>query len=389
MIGNGIFSQRVYFVYFQTEQGQPFFIKMDNKVYSSESTGYLILSNLHDSTYNFQIGFPGNKWPEQNFSVKVGAQDHGYLVKNFEDKGWGLFDLQTMAVQMAAMEKKVTETNNPANTSLFTQTLAKATGDSTLIQKPVQPKSEVKTIVNVEKPEVVKKDTALSEHLVTIIPETKIEAQAESKNEEQISTVANSYKKSKIIRQSESSTTTGLTITYIDDSELGKDTIRILITEPAQTSKLADREKTNDVKFLDFVKDTTQVSERNGIPDSRNNEATQMKPAVTDTSNNHPPSINNCMVIAEEKDFFTLRKNMASSDGDNKMIEAAKKYFKSKCFLVSQLKNLSTLFLDDAGKYNFFDAAYSHVSDRENFPSLQAELKDEYYINRFKAMLRN
>lgn len=362
---------------------------MDNKVYSSESTGYLILSNLHDSTYNFQIGFPGNKWPEQNFSVKVGAQDHGYLVKNFEDKGWGLFDLQTMAVQMAAMEKKVTETNNPANTSLFTQTLAKATGDSTLIQKPVQPKSEVKTIVNVEKPEVVKKDTALSEHLVTIIPETKIEAQAESKNEEQISTVANSYKKSKIIRQSESSTTTGLTITYIDDSELGKDTIRILITEPAQTSKLADREKTNDVKFLDFVKDTTQVSERNGIPDSRNNEATQMKPAVTDTSNNHPPSINNCMVIAEEKDFFTLRKNMASSDGDNKMIEAAKKYFKSKCFLVSQLKNLSTLFLDDAGKYNFFDAAYSHVSDRENFPSLQAELKDEYYINRFKAMLRN
>ena len=42
----------------------------------------------------------------------------------------------------------------------------------------------------------------------------------------------------------------------------------------------------------------------------------------------------------------------------------------------------------DDGKYKFFDAAYNYVSDRDNFPSLEAELKDQYYINRFKAMLR-
>ena len=53
----------------------------------------------------------------------------------------------------------------------------------------------------------------------------------------------------------------------------------------------------------------------------------------------------------------------------------------------SAIKNLSTLFLNDDGKYKFFDAAYTHVSDPENFSSLAAELKDEYYINRFKAML--
>jgi hypothetical protein len=37
---------------------------------------------------------------------------------------------------------------------------------------------------------------------------------------------------------------------------------------------------------------------------------------------------------------------------------------------------------------NFFDAAYQYVSDLENFSTLQSALKDEYFINRFKAMIR-
>jgi hypothetical protein len=80
---------------------------------------------------------------------------------------------------------------------------------------------------------------------------------------------------------------------------------------------------------------------------------------------------------------------MAALNGNEEMIDAAKKYFKGVCFSTAQIKNLSTLFLDDAGKYSFFDAAYKYVSDIENFASLQSELKDPYYINRFKAMLRN
>ncbi len=79
---------------------------------------------------------------------------------------------------------------------------------------------------------------------------------------------------------------------------------------------------------------------------------------------------------------------MAAESSDDGMVDEAKKIFKSKCFTTAQLKNLSTLFLNDAGKYKFLDMAYTYVSDQENFSSLSAELKDEYYINRFKAMLR-
>ena len=86
--------------------------------------------------------------------------------------------------------------------------------------------------------------------------------------------------------------------------------------------------------------------------------------------------------------FFKLRKKMVGENSDNNMISEAGRVFRTKCFTTTQIKNLGTLFLSDEYKYKFFDAAYQYVSDTENFASLQAELKDEYYINRFKAMLR-
>jgi hypothetical protein len=79
---------------------------------------------------------------------------------------------------------------------------------------------------------------------------------------------------------------------------------------------------------------------------------------------------------------------MTAAETDEDKIAAAKKGFKSKCFTTEQVKNLSLLFLNDQGKYNFFDASYNHVSDIGNFKTLQSELKDDYYITRFKAMLR-
>ena len=79
---------------------------------------------------------------------------------------------------------------------------------------------------------------------------------------------------------------------------------------------------------------------------------------------------------------------MAGEDNDDNMVTEARKYFKTKCFTSLQVKNLGALFLTDESRYKFFDMAYPYVSDVENFSSLGSELKDPYYINRFKAMLR-
>ncbi|MEO6404613.1 MAG: DUF4476 domain-containing protein [Ferruginibacter sp.] len=95
-----------------------------------------------------------------------------------------------------------------------------------------------------------------------------------------------------------------------------------------------------------------------------------------------------CKQLATDEDFLKLRKKMASYDKDEDMITAARKNFKAKCFSTEQVKNLSVLFLTDAGKYQFFDVAYPFVHDSSSFASLQSQLTDSYYLNRFKAMVR-
>ena len=130
-------SQRVYFIYLQSEQDQPFFVRMNETVYSSTASGYTILSRLKDSTYQFSVGFPQNKWPEQRFTINIKAKDHGFILKNFGEKGWGLFDLQTLNVLMASNETKETIKMEKKEVSAFTDILAKASDDPSLRERPV------------------------------------------------------------------------------------------------------------------------------------------------------------------------------------------------------------------------------------------------------------
>ena len=376
------FSQKVYFVYLQSEQEQPFFVRMNDKVYSSTASGYLILSKLYDSSYSFNIGFPGNQLPEQRFSVFVNKRDHGYLLKNFADKGWGLFDLQSLSTQMAMPpeEKKNTAIKTEKKeVSEFTDILSKAADDSTLKERQVLVKEEKKpdTIVQA----VMKKEQVKPEEKPVVKNEdSKIENKEQPviKKEEVKPISEEVYKRSTIIRKSESSTTAGVGLIFIDDYQNGKkDTIHILIPHPKSLTSTVKQEPKEEKKILEVFADTTK-KEKENLPELKKEEK-----SVTDQS------VKNCTKIASGDDFLALRKNMAGKKTDETMIAEAKKYFKLKCFTTLQIKNLSFLFLNDEGKYNFFDAAYNYTSDIENFSSLQAEMKDEYYINRFKAMLRN
>lgn len=375
------FPQKVYFIYLQSEQEQPFFVKMNDKVLSSTASGYLIIPKLYDSSYSFNIGFVENKWPEQKFSVGINAKDHGYLLKNFGDKGWGLFDLQNLSVQMAIPPETKTSTvikSEKKEVSEFTEILSKAADDSTLKEKQVLVKEEKKpdTIVqNIVKREENKPE----EKPVTKTEESKVEnkEQLATKKDETNPTSEQNYKRSIVTRKAESSTTAGVGLIFIDDYQNGsKDTIRILIPNPKPLNNIAKQGLKEEKKNLDIIPDS---SKKENLQELKKDE----KPIVNQTNKN------NCLHIAVENDFLALRKNMAAKTDDDEMVAEAKKYFKTKCFTTSQIKNLSVLFLNDEGKYKFFDAAYGHTSDIENFNLLQMELKDEYYINRFKAMIRN
>lgn len=203
-------------------------------------------------------------------------------------------------------------------------------------------------------------------------------------------------KKSVIKKRSESSTTEGFGLVYLDNWEDGQtDTIRLLIPQPkllqAQVKEIPREEK----KFLEIpavaVKDTIPQPVKTEGTDSLSRQSLQtdsIPKAASEPERLPPMPAPVCADTATDHDFRTLRKNMAAAEGDEQMLQQARSYFKEKCFTAAQLKNLSTLFLEDEGKYSFFDAAYKYVRDKDAFALLVNELKDPYYINRFKAMLR-
>src|SRR5688572_13857773 len=88
-------AQKEYFFYFQSDNFSPFFLKMNDKVYSASAEGYLILPRLLDSTYTFSIGRNGVQAAEARFTVPVNGKDRGFLIRE-QDNRFQLFDLQSL-----------------------------------------------------------------------------------------------------------------------------------------------------------------------------------------------------------------------------------------------------------------------------------------------------
>lgn len=442
------FAQKVYFIYLQSDGGFPFYVKMDDKVFSSTSSGYIILPRLIDSTYTFQVGQPENKMRELQFSVTINKKDRGFLLKNFAS-GWALFDLQSTAViHPLASKTGVMYSSSVVKTDLFTRMLAQAVDDSTLLLQPVFANREIKPDVQ-DKPVVAtksvaedkKKEDERKNNTVTTKKETahsavvqkdnpaingnaaaksrrdsnvikektskaikedtkdakpvelfvhqentalKEEASSELKKDKaapsvKIETtevkqvVSEPYKRSVVTRRSESSTTEGFGLVFLDQVGSEVDTIRIIIPNQkpvyATSSSLlqaTDSPQSTDKRFLDF---SNQKEESAGMPKGK--------------------KVKSCGQQASESDFLKLRKNMSAKETEDRMVAEAKKVFRARCFTSEQIQLLSTLFLTQKGKYQFFTEAYPHVSDEQNFSALHSELKDEYYIARFKDLVGN
>src|SRR5690606_36490076 len=138
--------------------------------------------------------------------------------------------------------------------------------------------------------------TEVAEEKAPVQTEKKVESDREPATEPEVGT---NYGRSKISRRSESSTTEGFSLTYIDEYQDGKrDTIRILIPnsskpwqkEPAKVPVAEEK------KFLDIPVAATDA---------------EVKATAKTTS---------CPAKATEADYLKLRKKMAAVNTDDGMI---------------------------------------------------------------------
>lgn len=475
-------AQQDHFVYLQTDNGKPFYVRMDKKILSSSSEGYIIIPNITNGVYQIRVGFPKNEYPEEAFTIKMDNYNEGYLIKYFDDKGLQLFNMETLALITGDKDTSSriivkTEDNNP-----FTKMLADVVKDSSILQNhevavinPTIPADSSKTASEIIKPVIIPQSdsaTAFNDssnspivthpadsNLVNTNLAASVAAGDSSKN------IAHDSPVSKLLSKKDEN---GLQMIYADKNGEEKDTVRVFMPSTIKDSivaskatNIADSDFTVNKNNVNSSQDTPQLTitptetknepEKDGFvlrkdslstitdsaergktkiapeqvfyigPAPKNNDSSQEKSTeekkglfsgLTSSKSSEKESTttegkaankievlpkvvtsskvnSDCKAFANNEDFMRLRKKMASADNKEDMIKVAKKSFKLKCFSTAQIKDLSFLLLTDEGKYMFFDAAYAHTSDSDQYSTLEQQLKDPYYRSRFEAMVRH
>lgn len=341
--GAGIHAQQPNYLYIEAEKGQPFYIKIKDKVQSSSAGGYVIVPGLTEDSYVISIGFPKNAFPEQRFAITLNKNDKGYQLKNLGEKGWGLFDLQTMALITNDNTLTATDPNQVKRTDAFSTLLSKVVNDPAVLIENKTPAAEP-----LPQSPPAKTEQALRETSAEKVATDSVLKLIDSAANNAIAAINSSVRKLSGQQKEEV-----YEAVYID----ANDTIRIsypvdksIATAPPATPLIDTKE-----------------------PE---------KPAAVKIANS------DCKNFANEQDVDKLRvKILSQGDMDNKL-SVAKKYFKTKCFTVKQIRALSELFMQDENKYQLFDIAYPFVSDTENFYQLEDGLENEYFKNRFRAMIK-
>jgi hypothetical protein len=402
---------------------------MGADVLNSNAGGFLILPKLRDSAYNFTIGFPGNLFPPYKFNITSMKKDKGYSLKNFGEKGWGLFDLQSLEIIMGEKignESAKKPQYQPALTQdAFTTILAAVIDDPELastrlvvkedlmvaaVVPAVQKTADANSREGAVKPQksnppLVEEGKNISGDGVKSVvinepPKPKEEKKAitAAKNPDKKPAVGEKKEAKKaapavagVKKISQETVADGVLIVYSDPNGQGKpDTVNILIPAYREEETVASRERVDEVK-------KPQVDEGNKIAnnDADPLEKKQQQTIVAESKENldavkptASTTRQDCRKIATDKDLTALKRRILTIKEETDMVSAALKEFKQKCYNTDQIKNISFVFLTDEGKYKLMDAAYPFVYDPASFSNLESLLNDSYYINRFKALLR-
>jgi hypothetical protein len=494
--------QADHFIYLQTDYKQPFYVRINNKVYSSSESGHLILGKLEDSVIQLVIGFPKNTFEEQQFKLPV-KTDAGFLLKNFGEEGWGLFNLQTLELiknSNQPQDKKTSSVGGIKKTDAFSVMLANAVNDTAVLYTSARPPSreiaklttpvadtpmvkeekkpapDTMSVVSVPPPkkdtpqqtapiiittapapEIIKKDTntivaenkiipvpvaekdTVKKYTITPNPEPVL---VENKKDSISPPVTNLPAPATgkipvtVFKAAEILTDTSYIAVFVDS--LQYDTVRVsipfderkllpgnhppVLKEEKQLAKASETIPTRDTLPATVKEENPVVKKADSLPPKiveekalpvtpkpvNNSEKTTNDtvppPVITPKENTPAPVIDtaattlkkkmaipntDCKIWASENDVDKLRVKMLAQKTDDDKLMTARKIFKQRCFSTRQIKGLSELFITEEGIYRWLDTAYPFVSDPSNFETAIDLLKDEYYINRFKAMIRH
>ncbi|MEO7209605.1 MAG: DUF4476 domain-containing protein [Chitinophagaceae bacterium] len=368
------FAQQNHFIYIQSDTKSTFTVNVNEHSYKSSDIGYVIIPKLQNNTYNLSVSFTDASITPLSFPCKVNNNDQGFLLKNYGEKGWALMNLQSMDL-ITASNTPVIEKKNSA----FSDMLSDVVDDSTL-NKPA-----VTTVSNNEQnPEIKKAEPIVENTLIENVPQV-------------ISIVTNGN--NTVTKIAEITDQAGTHYTFLDFDGTKTDTIAVSIPTSKKV-EIADTKKEEvlvapvvEEKVKTVEEDSTSVAENTNQSGNPFYKEQQEKKTVEEDTKSTITPVNNqfrndCTNMFPDEDMDKLRKKMVSQSTDDKMITAAKKFIGNRCVSTAQVKALSGLFLNDESRYNLFTQFYPSVNDYGNYNQLSTMLLDNYYKNRFQALIQ-
>jgi hypothetical protein len=471
-------AQDGYFLCIQTEDQQPFYLRMSNKTWSSSSVGNLVVHGLGDSTYQVSIGWPRNKYPEQNFLVTFNRKDLGYTLKG-TDQGWALINwtngerllprsgqtgeaiwygdrkaenaftnlmaavvndsavLYVASVKELPGKQQVFANANPAPASSGSQVIkdsavvaivdsataavqsTQAIVDSAIAVQTVNDSLQAataaasgaqtkidsvatKTDSTVTAGTVTLKDTAVASSGLTTIKDTAVAVASGP-------ILVYTAPKPSVTMVKDHILPKGRSLVFTDSLASGVDTISVIIDALPDTinNKVAEQPvikaaengpiKSNIAPAPDTAVTITDtaVSTAPAKPAASNTDPAEQamvkKDSATATESGKKKMVminSDCSNFASDSDIDKIRVKILDEPTIDSKLAATKKLFKTKCIYTRQIRALSELFMNDEGRYRFFEHCYPFTADTSEFRSLISLLSEDAYIARFKNLVR-
>ena len=440
-------------VFIQSNPSQLFFAELNGISQSSNTEGFILLSNL-DSLTSLVISFPNPKNEQYKFNFEDKKTNPGYFLQQTIDNSWQLIDYsgQTFiaGIKIDNHQKNLIDSSNFAE-DIFSIQLANAVNDQdirdvayiiktersqlpTTINQPngknntISIGSEVKLIyqdsykmvfVDKTKKQVdtviitfdnveansnltaIKKDSSVNNSVTTI--EDNMKDKLDSLGIQETIVKLDADSSSKKIEVAENQQDISI---IIRDSSVNNSSLVFDKTDSVQLDEI----KTNNQII---IKDSSSVVEPQQILETKKkvgkfipNEVSSKiqshaKDTVIEIKNSNialtkdtlvqAKRVNklSCKVEANERDFILFRRKMILMNNQKELLFFASKEFKQKCYTTLLVRNLSFIFLNDNDKFQFFKLAYSNVLDPENFGTLERFLVDEQEILKFKNLINN
>ena len=362
------YSQESGLILIDADNQQPFFVRMGEKTYPSSNIGHVAISNLRDSTYFVTIGFPGTQFAEEQFNIKVSKKDQGFQLKLMDGKQWVLYNWQTrensFPLNSSSRSGVSSLTKGVRMEDAFSKLMAAVVNDSLVlynnfIEDSTQDSLKVNIAANaipVEK----SKDS-------TIRISSPDSGKAAAKKTVKTKTSRN-VKAGSVVMLARQNSGSAMHIVYISYSKKGiPDTVNIEIPFDSAAGHAGI------VSPLPVAGKTEAKENR---PDSNDAMALATQPGKKLPNTN-------CRKAASDHEVDQLRVKMMDEYMEDHRIDVVKKFFKTRCMTVRQVKSLAELFQGDKGRYYFFETAYPSVFDPENYGQLLDTMLDKEYRDQF------